>query len=85
MVAAYRQLSPLLLCHRLKTFSDHLFHGPNFYLPPCAGPAIATIHDLSIFRYPEFHTPERVAFMQKEIPLSLSRANFLITENNVNV
>jgi alpha-1,3-rhamnosyl/mannosyltransferase len=80
-VAAYRRLSPLLLRQRLKTFSDHLFHGPNFYLPPCAGPAVATIHDLSIFRYPECHPPERVAFMQKEIPLSLSRANFLITDS----
>lgn len=80
-VAAYRQLSPLLLRQRLKAFSDHLFHGPNFYLPPCAGPAIVTIHDLSIFRFPEFHPPERVAFMQKEIPVSLSRANFLITDS----
>ncbi|MFA5984334.1 MAG: glycosyltransferase family 1 protein [Methylococcaceae bacterium] len=80
-VAAYRQLSPLLLRQRLKAFSDHLFHGPNFYLPPCHGPAVATIHDLSIFRYPEYHPPERVAFMQKEIPLSLSRANFLITDS----
>jgi len=78
-VAAYSWLSPLLLRHRLRAFSDHLYHGTNFCLPPCAGPAIATIHDLSIFRCPQFHPPERVAFMQKEIPIALSRANFLIT------
>ncbi len=57
-VSAYRWLSPFLLRHRLQSFSDHLYHSPNFYLPPFAGPAIATIHDLSIFRYPQFHPAE---------------------------
>lgn len=80
-VAAYRWLSPLLQRHRLRALTDHLYHGTNFCLPPCAGPAIATIHDLSIFRCPQFHPPERVAFMQKEIPIALSRANFLITDS----
>lgn len=78
---AYRLLSPLLLRRRLSDFPDHLFHGPNFYLPPCSGPAIATIHDLSIFRFPQFHPPERVDFMQREIPVSLNRASFLITDS----
>ena len=80
-VAAYRLLSPLLLRQRLRPFADHVYHGPNFYLPPCAGPAIATIHDLSVFRYPQFHPPERVDFMQREIRLALSRASFLITDS----
>lgn len=80
-VAAYRLLSPFLLRQRLQAFPNHLFHSPSFYLPPCAGPAIATIHDLSIFRYPQFHPPERVNFMQREIPLALSRACYLITDS----
>lgn len=80
-VAAYRLLSPLLLRHRLRAFADHLYHGPNFYLPPCAGPAIATIHDLSIFRCPQYHPPERVDFMQREVSIALGRANFLITDS----
>ena len=70
-VAAYRLLSPLLLRQRLASFSDHLYHGPNFYLPPFSGPAISTIHDLSIFRCPQFHPPERVNFMQREIRIAL--------------
>jgi glycosyltransferase involved in cell wall biosynthesis len=80
-VSAYRWLSPFLLRHRLQSFSDHLYHSPNFYLPPFAGPAIATIHDLSIFRYPQFHPAERVSFMQREIEVALTRANFLITDS----
>jgi alpha-1,3-rhamnosyl/mannosyltransferase len=80
-VATYRLLSPLLLRHRLQSLTDHLYHSPNFYLPPFAGPAIATIHDLSIFRCPQFHPPERVSFMQQEIRLALTRADFLITDS----
>jgi glycosyltransferase involved in cell wall biosynthesis len=81
VVAAYRLLSPLLLRQRLRHFSDYLYHGPNFYLPPFSGPAIATIHDLSFFRHPQFHPPERVDFMRREIALTLRRANFLITDS----
>ena len=80
-IAAYRLLSPMLLRRRLRRFGDHLFHGPNFYLPPFPGPAIATIHDLSIYRYPQFHPVERVAFMTKAIPVTLRRASFLITDS----
>ncbi len=80
-VSAYRWLSPKLLRHRLQSFADHLYHSPNFYLPPFAGPSIATIHDLSIFRCPQFHPPERVAFMQREIEVALTRADFLITDS----
>jgi glycosyltransferase involved in cell wall biosynthesis len=80
-VSAYRRISPLVLRHRLKSFGDHLYHSPNFYLPPFAGPAIATIHDLSIFRCPQFHPAERVAFMQREIQVALTRADFLITDS----
>jgi glycosyltransferase involved in cell wall biosynthesis len=80
-VSAYHRISPLVLRHRLKSFGDHLYHSPNFYLPPFAGPAIVTIHDLSIFRYPQFHPAERVAFMQREIQVALTRADFLITDS----
>ena len=80
-ISAYRLLSPMLLRRRLARFGDHLFHGPNFYLPPFPGPAIATIHDLSIYRYPQFHPVERVAFMSKVIPVTLRRASFLITDS----
>lgn len=78
---AFRKLSSILLRHRLGASSDHLFHGPNFYLPPFPGQAIATIHDLSIYRYPQFHPPERVEVMSREVPIALRRASFLITDS----
>jgi len=80
-VATYRWLAPRLMQRRLRAVSDHVFHGTNFYLPPCDGPSVATIHDLSIFRCPQYHPPERVAYMEKEIPLTLQRASFLISDS----
>lgn len=79
--AVFRKLSSILLRHRLGAFSDHLFHGPNFYLPPFPGQSISTIHDLSIYRYPQFHPPERVEVMSREVPIALRRASFLIADS----
>ncbi len=80
-VGAYRRLAPMFHRWRLRKLDGHLFHGPNFYLPDFPGKSVATIHDLSIFRYPQFHPPARVAFMRKEIPLTLRRADLLITDS----
>jgi alpha-1,3-rhamnosyl/mannosyltransferase len=58
---------------------EEIFHGPNFYLPPFRGASVATIHDLSVIKHPQFHPPERVRFMKREIALTLKRADALIT------
>lgn len=80
-VGTYRKLAPAVSWCRLRPYSTSVFHGPNYYLPPFPGAAVSTIHDLSIFLHPEFHPPERVAFMRKEIPDALRRASFLITDS----
>ena len=80
-VASYQAIAPHLISHRLKRFSDHVYHGPNFYLPQFPGKKIATIHDLSIYNFPQHHPPERVRFMEVEIDRTLSRADFLITDS----
>jgi glycosyltransferase involved in cell wall biosynthesis len=58
---------------------DYVYHGPNFYLPPTDGPSVVTVHDLSVLKMPEFHPPERVDYMTKEIGLALERASVIIT------
>ena len=79
LVSAWWAISPLLMRHRLAKFANHIYHGPNFYLPPFPGKSIATIHDLSVYRCPQYHKPHHVNDMQREIPVSLKRADFLIT------
>lgn len=66
----------------LKGTRDYVYHGPNFYLPPVEGPAVVTIHDLSVLKMPEFHPPERVRFMEKEIELAVQRASRIITDSD---
>ncbi len=59
---------------------DEIFHGPNYFLPAFVGNGVATIHDLSVFRYPETHPAKRLAHFEKEFFQSLKRAAHLITD-----
>jgi len=78
-VLAYRVVSPIQKYAALRKYPDHIFHGPNFYLPPFNGRRVVTIHDLSVFKWAHCHPVERVRFMQKEIPLALKRADVVVT------
>jgi glycosyltransferase involved in cell wall biosynthesis len=79
-VSMYRKVNPWLKAQALKGLEDHVFHGPSYYLPPFGGQSVVTIHDLSIFQWPQCHPPERVSYMRAEIELSLKRATALITD-----
>lgn len=57
-----------------------LMHGPNYFLPAWAERGVVTVHDLSVFRYPETHPPERIASFDKRFGASLERAEHLITD-----
>ncbi|WP_245647710.1 glycosyltransferase family 4 protein [Novosphingobium lentum] len=56
-----------------------VFHGPNFMLPPWVERGVMTIHDLSVFRYPETHPPARIAAYEREFQSSLGRCTHIIT------
>lgn len=79
-VALFRQLNPWLKSRALKGLEDHVFHGPNYYLPPFAGRSVVTVHDLSHYVWTQGHPPERVRYMQAEMELSLKRATAIITD-----
>ena len=65
---------------QLWPYRDHLFHSPNYFVPRFAGPlAVATIHDLSIFKYAHTHPIDRLRQFEKEFPSSLKRTKHLIT------
>lgn len=81
IVEAYRIVSPWLKARALRGFDDHVFHGPNFYLPPFGGKGVVTMHDLSPFTWSHCHPPERVRYMQAEIRQTLKRASVLITDS----
>lgn len=59
---------------------DWVYHGPNFYMPSFAGPSVVTIHDLSIYLWPQTHPPERVRHMRRQIDRTMKQADFIITD-----
>lgn len=63
-----------------KALTDNLVHGPNYFLPSRARRGVVTVHDLSVFRYPEMHPPERVQAFERLFASSLERAVHLITD-----
>jgi len=78
-VEAYRRLMPFLRKRALRGHDDFIYHSTNFYLPPFAGPRVATFHDLSPFTWAHCHTPQIARYLQKELKQSLERADALIT------
>lgn len=80
-VEIYRHTSSHIKRYALRDHKNHIFHGPNFYLPPFDGLSVCTFHDLSVFTWAHCHPPERIRFMHKEITLTLKRADMLITDS----
>lgn len=60
-----------------------LYHEPNFMPVRCNVPTVATIHDLSILRHPEWHPPARVRWFESNLPNALKQAShfFTVTEH----
>lgn len=81
VMEGYRVLMPLLRRQVLRKDSDHLYHGPNFFIPPFAGRSIATFHDLSPFTWAHCLTPERARYLQKELRATIDRADIFITDS----
>lgn len=79
-VSMFRGLSPMIAAHALKNVADHIYHGPNYYLPPFKGRCVVTVHDLSHYIWTQGHPPERVNYMQREMELSLKRTSAIITD-----
>src|SRR4051812_8113060 len=50
-----------------------LYHEPNYLPLPCDLPTVATLHDLSALRHPEWHPRDRVAHFERHLPEALAR------------
>ncbi len=81
LVAAYRGLKEVRQARALRPHRGAVYHGPNYYLPSHDGPTVATFHDLSVFKHPEFHPQDRVRSMANELPRALERADLLLTDS----
>jgi alpha-1,3-rhamnosyl/mannosyltransferase len=64
-----------------RTLRSTLVHGPNYFLPFGTERGVITVHDLSVFRYPETHPANRVKSFERLFASSLERAAHLITDS----
>ncbi|MBN9930538.1 glycosyltransferase family 4 protein [Pantoea agglomerans] len=78
----YRLTFPVMKMVALRNYNNHIFHSPNYYLPPRVNHCVATFHDLSVFHWPQFHPAGRVHLMQKELRSTVLRASMLITDSH---
>jgi len=56
----YARLAPMLASFNLSGVKNTIFHGSNYYVPKSALPSVVTFHDLSTYRYPQWHPKTRV-------------------------
>ena len=75
---AYGKLMPMLASNSLDGVKDAVFHGPNYFVPKTHLPSVVTIHDLSIYRYPQWHPKARIERMQIAIPEAIERASLIL-------
>lgn len=70
-----------VLKHKLTRDDYDLYHEPNFFPLSFAGPVISTIHDLSVIKFPDFHTLDRVKMFEKYLLKTIDRSEYLITDS----
>ena len=78
-LSALHGLNLKLTAGGLKNYPDHLYHGPNYYLPPGPGLKVATAHDLSTEALPECHPAYRRRLMSITLANMRQRADYLLT------
>jgi glycosyltransferase involved in cell wall biosynthesis len=60
----------------------NLYHEPNYIPWRCDLPALATVHDLSVLLYPEWHPAERVKHFDANFYRGLRRCVHLIADSH---
>jgi len=71
------------MLHRWKTkafLGSTLVHGPNYFLPEATEQGVITVHDLSVFHFPDTHPADRVQQFERLFLNSMGRAAHIITD-----
>ncbi|HUV94138.1 MAG TPA: glycosyltransferase family 1 protein [Anaerolineae bacterium] len=60
----------------------HVFHSPDFVLPPVArARTVLTVHDLSFIRHPECFHKTMLAYAARAVPRSVARADVVLADS----
>lgn len=76
---AYPYLRSLKEKYYLRKYQDYVVHSPNYYLPNTKSKRIVTIHDLSMFFFPDCFEIGKNRMMQEVCLKALRGSNAIIT------
>lgn len=77
--AVARRYAGFLKGVRCLPYRDYVYHSPSYSLPSFVKHGVVTIHDMSMFRVPEFHPADRIAHQCRIIPGIVRRAKLVLT------
>lgn len=80
-IYGYNSIAYRLMQFKLRPFANYLYHSPNFFVPPFKGKSVATIHDLSVYKFPETHPKSRRRIFDLCMARTLRQASHLITDS----
>lgn len=78
---AYGKVAPLLANMSLRSQRDAVFHGPNYFVPSSGLPSLVTVHDLSMYRFPQWHPKARIERILESLPQSIERSKLILTDS----
>ncbi len=81
VLGPWRRRRARALARRLEPWREYIYHSPNFSMPPLQSPAVVTLHDLSVFHFPQFHPRDRVNYLREQIHHSVARADRLVCDS----
>lgn len=80
-VEVYDRVSERRRRQMLRQANGFVYHSPNYFLAAHDGPSVATVHDLSLRRFPQMHPSARRRYFDLAFERSLQRAAMLITDS----
>lgn len=81
MRRAMRRASQLRFSTGVRQHRIQLYHEQNYIPLYYDVPLVITIHDLSWIRYPQAHPPDRVRWLQRELPRAIDRAQAILVDS----
>ena len=75
-----RMLRPFHDWQLRHVLQSSVVHGPNYFLPGSVEGGVITVHDLSVFRFPETHPLDRVRAFERLFESSMKRSAHIITD-----
>lgn len=81
MRPVFRVASPSIKGLIARQYKNYIYHSPNFVLPNFPGKCVSTVHDMSVFRLPQYHPQSRVRHQHSLFKPLIKKGSLFITDS----